>query len=176
METVELKKEVKEQEEQVYIKITTKESSEISAKERGEIMLPCSIFSTGLSSLEAAVKYLKEVNGLRFCEISVLLNRDCRTVWGAYNRANSKPHNFFIKETDYYIPVSIFSSRKHSMLESLTKYLKEYYLLRYCQISKIIAKDDRTVWTAYKRALKKERAQEGEYAAECATAELEDGA
>jgi hypothetical protein len=53
------------------------------------------------------------------------------------------------------IPTSIFLDRTISVLEAITKYLKEERNLTYHQIAVLLNRDDRTVWTCYNRAKKK---------------------
>lgn len=54
------------------------------------VYVPLSIFKDrSLTVLEAVVLYLKN-SGLSFKEISVLLNRDQRTIWTVHNRAIKK--------------------------------------------------------------------------------------
>jgi DNA-directed RNA polymerase specialized sigma24 family protein len=118
--------------------------------------LPISIFSNGISGLEAISKYLKEVKNLRYCEISKLLNRNDRTIWDAYQNAKQKSDEKFSDEiSNIQIPVEIFNNRALSILEALTVYLKDKLNLRYCQIASFLNKDDRTIWTAYKRGKEK---------------------
>jgi hypothetical protein len=55
------------------------------------ISIPVSVLSDrSVATLEAVVEYLKEVLGLSYHEIAVLLNRDDRTVWTCYQRAKKK--------------------------------------------------------------------------------------
>jgi len=55
------------------------------------IAIPVSVLSDrSLATLEAVVEYLKEVLGLSYHEIAVLLKRDDRTVWTCYQRAKKK--------------------------------------------------------------------------------------
>jgi len=59
--------------------------------ETSAIMIPVSIFTDrNLGILEAIVKYLRETFEMRYSEIGVLLNRDGRTIWTAYNRCKNK--------------------------------------------------------------------------------------
>ena len=52
--------------------------------------IPLSIFKDrSITALEALVFHLKN-NGFSFKEISLLINRDQRTVWTVYNRAKKK--------------------------------------------------------------------------------------
>ena len=53
------------------------------------------------------------------------------------------------------IPTSIFLDRTISVLEAITKYLKEEKNLTYHQIAILLNRDDRTIWTCYNRAKKK---------------------
>jgi hypothetical protein len=126
--------------------------------EKEEIFLPISIFNNGLSGLEAISKYLKEGNVLRYCQIAELLNRNDRTIWDAYNNAKQKSNEDFSKiESDIKIPLQIFNNRSLSILEALTAYLKEDLNMRYCQIASLLNKDQRTIWTAYNRCIKKRK-------------------
>ena len=52
------------------------------------------------------------------------------------------------------IPISVFNDRKLSILESLTLYLRNEKLSN-VEISEIINRDPRNVFTVYKRALEK---------------------
>jgi len=52
------------------------------------------------------------------------------------------------------IPLSIFNDRT-SALESSVKYLKENLSLKYCEIAKLLNRDDRTIWTSYSHAQQK---------------------
>ena len=53
------------------------------------------------------------------------------------------------------IPTSIFKTRELSILESLVVHLKDDKNMTYAQIARLLNRDDRTVWTAYQRSLKK---------------------
>jgi hypothetical protein len=55
----------------------------------------------------------------------------------------------------YKLPVSIIAERKMSVLESLVFHLKKKYSLSYHDISLLLRRDERTIWTVYQRALKK---------------------
>ncbi len=125
-----------------------------------DIHLPLSLFNNGqLSALEAITKYIKEEIGLGYREIALILNRDERTVWGAYHSSRKKMcDRFSSSQSKFYIPIEIFKDRSLSVLESLTRYLKEKLNLRYCQIASYLNRDDRTIWTVYNRAKKKRRA------------------
>ncbi|MFH1849935.1 MAG: hypothetical protein ABH879_07185 [archaeon] len=119
------------------------------------LMIPVSVFSNpSLGGLESVTRYLKDCRGFRFCEIARLLNRDARTVRGAYIAGIRKAGDEQESDYDgrYSIPLPLLCIRELSILEVITEYLKETKKLRYCQIAALISRDDRTVWTAYHRA------------------------
>ncbi len=59
------------------------------------------------------------------------------------------------KERNYVIPISIFN-KKLGALETLSKYMKENLGLSYHDIAEILKRDDRTIWTACKKANEKQ--------------------
>jgi len=134
--------------------ITREEAISIIRKEAKS--LPVTIFNSELSPLQAAVKYLYENRGMRYHEISELLNRDHRTIWNTYRNAiRAYPGYFSIAETRYAIPLRIFSDRTLSFLEHICSYLLAAHSLSFHQIGVLLGKDDRTVWTVCKRAERK---------------------
>ena len=120
-------------------------------------LLPISIFDNDdLSCLETIVKYLKEEFNLRFHEIALLLNRNDRTIWTTYNIACKKrKERLLVKESKFFIPVSILQNRKLSVLEAIVSYLKDNFNLRYSEIAVLLRRDERNIWTVYNRAKKK---------------------
>lgn len=124
-----------------------------------KVLLPVSIFNNEeLGCLETIVKYLKEELNLKFHEIALLLNRNDRTIWAAYNIACKKREQKLpVKESKFFIPVSIFKDRKFSVLELLVSYLKDTFNLRYSQIAVLLNRDERNIWTAYNNARKKKK-------------------
>ena len=56
------------------------------------------------------------------------------------------------------IPVTIFSEKLGS-LESLTKYMKENLEMSYREIAEELNRDQRTIWTVYKKAKEKQKEQ-----------------
>jgi hypothetical protein len=120
-----------------------------------EILLPISIFKNQLSTLESVVLYLLDHKNLKFYEIAKLLNRNQRTIWGAYRRAKKRKENLFIEDSEIKIKISIFAERKKAPLQSLVSYLKENFSLNYSQIARLLSLDPRTVWTVYQIAKKK---------------------
>lgn len=118
--------------------------------------IPVTIFNDELSPLESISRYLKDSLGLSYHEIAVLIGRDERNIWHSYSSSLKKhPEKLDAKETKFFIPLKIFAERRFSILESIAVHLKEEYNLSYREISSMIMRDERTVWTAYNRAAKK---------------------
>ena len=139
-------------------KLSTDQIAELFGKKiPKKELLPVSIFDNKeLSCLETIVKFLKEEFKLRFHEIALLLNRNDRTIWATYNIACKKrKEKLFVKESKFFVPVSVFKDRKFSVLEALVSYLKENFNLRYSEIATLLAPDERNIWTVYNRYKKK---------------------
>lgn len=63
-------------------------------KEDNVILIPCKVLQDrNLSVLESIIEYLKEIKGLSYHEISLIINRDERNVWTVYSRAKTKRGN-----------------------------------------------------------------------------------
>lgn len=118
------------------------------------IYIPLSIFKCSLAPLEAVVLFLKDILNQKFSNISIILNRNPRTIWYTYNNAKKK-NQILTTAEDFLIPVTIFSERKYSVLESLVNFLKNYQNLTLKEISDLIDKNPKTVWTVYNRFQKK---------------------
>lgn len=147
---------LKETIEKLKSKYKLSSSDILSQIDKKEILIPCEIFSEKLSSLETIVKYLKENLNLTTKQISSLLNRDEKTIWQAYDSSKKKySDKIIIKSSKYYLPISIFVDRNYAILESIVKYLKENYNLSYHEIAVLLKRNDRTIWTVYNRAKKK---------------------
>ncbi len=117
------------------------------------ITIDLSIFKSELTPLAAAISHLKNLS-FRNKEIASLINRDERNVWTIYNRIKDRLPEKETKEEvreDVEIPISIFT-KELGGLEAVVKYLKENLGMRYCEISKLLKRDERTVWTAYNKA------------------------
>ncbi|MEK6974686.1 MAG: hypothetical protein AABW41_05630 [Nanoarchaeota archaeon] len=56
---------------------------------------------------------------------------------------------------DLVIPAHVLRDRKLSALESIIEYLKEIRKLNYHEISVLLNRDERNIWTMYNRAKKK---------------------
>ena len=128
----------------------------ITKIEEKEVVVPVVIFNNNLSSLESVVKYLKENLNLATKEIAKLLNRNEKTIYQAYSSSKEKlQEEFKEEESKFYIPISILRERKLGVLESIVKFLHEVPKLKFSEISRLIQRDQRTIWTAYSRANKK---------------------
>lgn len=120
-------------------------------------LVPISIFSNRLAPAEALIKYLKETYELNYHDISVLINRNERSIWATYQRAVKKmPSNFEISE-DIFIPVSIFQDNKFSILECVISYLKDTKQMKNSKIAVLLNKNPNNIWTIYNRKKTKER-------------------
>ena len=127
-------------------------------KERGEaVHIPVSVFSnTKLSGLELVCKYLKDELNIHFSEISRLLNRDYRTVWTTYSIASKKHKGALsVPKSRYFFPTLILTDRMLSVLEAIVAYLKDELGLRFTEIASELHRDQRNVWTVYRRARRK---------------------
>jgi hypothetical protein len=132
-----------------------------------KINLPISIFNNDyLSSLQTITKYLKEEKQLTIKEIADLTNRSQKTIWDAYNNSKNKMKFSFgllsvniydinVNNEDFFIPYNILQNRNFSILETITKYLREDLNLKYSEIAVLLNRDQRTIWTVYNRVLKK---------------------
>ena len=127
----------------------------IHLAEEKEILIPVSIFSKSLRILETLTKYLKEELNLNYHQIGTLLNRDERNIWHTYDYSRKKySDRLKISDSKYFIPISIFQN-KLGALENIVLYLKDELNLSYHMIAELLERDDRTIWTMYKRAKKK---------------------
>lgn len=124
--------------------------------QKKEVSIPVGVFGNdALSSLEAIAKYLREELKLKFSKIGNLLNRSSKTIWTTYKRAAKKmPSSFGDIPRDILIPVSAFSNRSFSTLESLVGFIKDLDYSNH-ETALMLHLDDRTIWTVYDRVKKK---------------------
>ena len=123
-----------------------------------EILIPISIFTKQLSILETITKYLKEEVSLSFHQIGEFLNRNERNIWHTYKTANKKhAKKLEIQSSKYFIPISIFQN-KLGALENVVIYLKDELDLSYHNIAVLLQRDERSIWTVYNKAKKKNEA------------------
>ncbi len=137
---------------------TTSPSSETNSR---QLNIPIILLTDrSLSVFEVLVEYLKEEQKLTLHEIAVLTNRDDRTIWTVYHRAKVKRETTpkpLLKPTSVNVPLSVLLDRTYAVLEAVSVYLKERSGFSYHEIAVMTGRDDRTIWTAYNRAKKKER-------------------
>jgi len=120
------------------------------------LTIPAPIFNDRLTVLESVVKYLKEEKNLSLHNIADIIGRDQRNIWHIYSKTKKKySEKFIIKKVEFRIPVSILSNTKLSALEAVISYLKDEFSLNYHEIALLLKRDDRTIWTVYQRARKK---------------------
>lgn len=112
------------------------------------------------SSFTAIVMYLKS-EGMNYHEIASMLNRDQRTIWTIYHRnagSGIKSFEHLSNHPVVYnesIPIRLFSDRTLSILENVVLYLKTEYGFTFNEIAQKLGKNYQTIWTVYRRALKK---------------------
>ena len=115
------------------------------------IDIPLDVFKQDIGASESLTKYLKENEELRLSEISRLLNRDQRTIGTNYRNSIKKKRERLELKSKETVPIEIFSDRRLSILESLVSYLKNKGL-KNSEISELLNKDTRNIWTLYSRA------------------------
>ena len=120
-------------------------------------LVPLSIFrDRRLTPLEAVIRYLREKRKLSYHGIASLLQRNVRDIYKTYAHAFDKSFLVEVKSVHtLLVPVSIFANRELSALENLVLYLKEKLELSYRQISVLLNRNERTIWTVYQRARQK---------------------
>jgi len=118
-----------------------------------DLYVPISILrNRKLTALESIVIYLKEKE-MKYIEIADMLNKDQRNIWTVYNRAINKGVEEKRKELE--IPIKIFENKKLAPLETITKYLKENLKMGYSEIAKELNRNEKTIYTTYKKAKEK---------------------
>lgn len=132
-----------------------------------DILIPLLIFVPELGVLESIVKYLKENLNLNFSDIAKLLGKSNVNIRVEYfNSLKKYPKKFECLDVvdenfkSVAVPLSIFRESELSMLECLVKFLKEEAKLKFSEISVLIKRDQRTIWTIYRRAISKETNRE----------------
>jgi len=120
-----------------------------------EIIIPASIFTKKLSTLESITKYFKEVQNFSYHKIGEVLNRNERNIWNTYKNATKKvPTKLSVTFSEQNIPVSIFQN-KLGILENIVLHLKDTCELSYHNIALLLKRDDRTIWSTYQTAVRK---------------------
>jgi DNA-directed RNA polymerase specialized sigma24 family protein len=112
-----------------------------------------------LGCFEAIVCYLREMLSLSSSQIAQITGRSRSTVAVSYHNARKKWLGGFtsedVKSYAMSIPVSILKNTKLSVLESIVWFLKERHAMTYHEIAVALNRDDRTIWTVYRRGMEK---------------------
>ena len=119
------------------------------------IQIPTSIFNKKLGPLESIVKFLKEDKYLDYNKISLLLKRNPGPIGITYRNSKKKFDSRLSLDSKYFIPITIFSNQKLTILENIVFYLKDHYSLNFHKVAVLLSRDDRTIWTVYQKSLKK---------------------
>ncbi len=115
--------------------------------------IPIEAFNTNLSPLEAASRFMKDSLGKRIGQISEILGKHPSAVSFAYKSSLKK--KFSLKHSEYSIPLDFFrKNRKLSVLEAAAAFLRSKSL-SIAEISRILKRSPKTIWTLNKRAEKK---------------------
>lgn len=121
-----------------------------------QVVIPCSIFTKELTILQTVCKYLRENLKIRNRDVGLMLNRDDTIIWATYRKARQKvPEKFTVGDLQVVVPVRILSNRQFSAFENIVMYLKEQHGMKYVEIASLLKRDERTIWTVYKRAMVK---------------------
>ena len=113
------------------------------------------MFTKELSPFETVVKYLRQSKGMKFPEIGKMLGKNPSSCWLAYRNASSKcSKKFIVRFSEHDIPLGELRSDKFSLLELITAYLKDEGL-KFSEMAKLLKRNERTLWTAYHRKMKK---------------------
>lgn len=92
---------------------------------------------------------------MKISQISILLNRDQRTLWLTYNNAVRKIKKPFVEQKkEYYISITQLENRKFSILEVVVNNLIKTGLT-ISQVAHILKKHRNHIWSAYSRYKKK---------------------
>jgi DNA-directed RNA polymerase specialized sigma24 family protein len=126
-----------------------------SLLKKDEVLVPLEIFSSGLAPAEALTKFLKENCDKNFHEISLLINRNEKSVWQNYHRAIKKMPSHFVFDSSLKIPLSAFSDNRLSIFECLIFYLKKQKQMKNIKIARLLGKHPANVWSVYSRAVRK---------------------
>ncbi len=132
-------------------------STLFSSLQKQELKIPLSIFGEE-SGLEIIVFYLRTKVLLKNKDIAMLLNRSEKTISQAFIDCQKKfSGTLHVTSSSYDIPLHILAHRELSILESIVSYMKEQFSLTFHDIAILLKRNDRTIWTVYKRAQKKQK-------------------
>jgi len=92
---------------------------------------------------------------MSYHEIAVMLNRDDRTIWTAYNKAKEKKKKAIeVGEDEMSLDIDIFKNRKMTVLELLVLNLRKRGM-KFIEIGRLLERDVRNIQTIHARAMKK---------------------
>ncbi len=120
--------------------------------------IPLSLFNNKVYTLnESIVKFLHENLGMSFKIIADLTAKSNKTVWQLYQNAQKKSKRPIkvIEDEFLGIPLEILHNSKLSTLEIVVKYLRDEIGMSWNIIADRLNRDYKTVWTTYRRAIKK---------------------
>ena len=123
---------------------------------RDEHVVPVALFALQLSPSEALCKYLKE-QGYAFHEMARLLNRDARSVWTSYRRAQRKHQQPFSPvHSEIVLPLSLFKRRELSIFENIVWHL---HTLQHSNktIAQLLKRQPQVIATVLHRAREKQQ-------------------
>lgn len=127
-------------------------------REEAELKIPVSILrNRKVSCLEAIIKFLRENVGMKNAAVADVLKRSPQVCWRTYSNAKKKLEDRLETEDGIDIPLSVVRDEKLSVLESIVVYLREQEM-NFHEIAVALDRDDRTIWTVYHRAKKKNEA------------------
>ena len=87
-------------------------------------------------------------------EKEIVVEQLIKAITEEYGIKRKEVLNLVIKEVE--IPITIFS-KELGALETLAKYMKENLNMSYKEISEKLNRNERTIWTAYKKATEKQK-------------------
>ncbi len=119
--------------------------------------IPISIFKNKkLAPLETVVKYLREDLGHTYKKIGILLNRKPGPIGVSYRKAAKKSRSRLdVSSVDNSIPLSVFKDSRLTVFGTIVVYLRDVKGLKFGEISELLNRNYRTVYTVYSRARKK---------------------
>jgi DNA-directed RNA polymerase specialized sigma24 family protein len=117
------------------------------SKKKTKIKSNNSIKALNLLSLELKEDFSKEKQQI----ISLLIKQ----IKKKYRLNNEQISELTKTKKKIEIPLNIFSDKLEA-LEAISKYMKENLNLSYHEIAKLLNRDDRTIWTSYNRAVRKQ--------------------
>ncbi|KKL21741.1 hypothetical protein LCGC14_2442390, partial [marine sediment metagenome] len=104
--------------------------------------------------LRLLIKLTDELKEEYSKEKEIIIKQLIRAIQEEYSIKRKEVLNLIRREIN--IPVAIFS-KKLGALETITKYMKENLNMSYREIGKELERNERTIWTAYKKAKEKQK-------------------